>query len=700
MQNVPPVGYTLLDRYYVESIIDDIGDTAILKVLDTRLDVYGAVKFLLGDDTSPNWETKRQNFIRSFRAMARLNHPNIVHVANIETRCGVTFSVMELLQGMTLQEFIDSGSALDPKEALEVFLGVIDAVVMAHSCDTLHKRISPSQIFLNHQGTRLSPRILNFSSFKDASELDTVSALPFLAPEQLQDFECAVPASDVFGICASMYYVFTHEPPLILGSLEEYRAFYAQCPGIDVFPDAIPGEFVPILAEGLKTNPDERTMTAAMIVRELKKIGTQFDLSANLSLDAFKNGRTSTPSQPYLPPMRSSKPSMPMVEPVREPSVEPVVRRPSTSVSQSIVVSHTGSHSAVSSHTGSYPPPVSHTGSHSVLRHATQSVSHSIVRAAESDGESIKAVPHDSEASPVSKQTSATTMGAEAVVESIQGFALPPDMSSVYRLRRVDFSTDHSFIGAVSTHENMDVLYAVKCFYANDDVEKAVFNEGVRRCDILSQESPYFQKILQACPESSAFLMSDMMRQSLPDNIRQSGVYTPDVVVQIAILLSSAMEIAHQHGYVNGNLKPSNLIFENRQGVMTPVIYDFGQSLHISHLVGVPFKDIPYIAPELDYNLQKTNAQADIFAFGMCLVYMLIGRSPYTSNDIESLIHEIDSCESIPNLLAFRPDIPKELLQIIAWCTNFDPEKRYLYFRDIQRDLRIVYQGLMSQHPV
>ena len=227
MQNVPPVGYTLLDRYYVESIIDDIGDTAILKVLDTRLDVYGAVKFLLGDDTSPNWETKRQNFIRSFRAMARLNHPNIVHVANIETRCGVTFSVMELLQGMTLQEFIDSGSALDPKEALEVFLGVIDAVVMAHSCDTLHKRISPSQIFLNHQGTRLSPRILNFSSFKDASELDTVSALPFLAPEQLQDFECAVPASDVFGICASMYYVFTHEPPLILGSLEEYRAFYA-----------------------------------------------------------------------------------------------------------------------------------------------------------------------------------------------------------------------------------------------------------------------------------------------------------------------------------------------------------------------------------------------------------------------------------------------------------------------------------------
>ena len=37
MQNVPPVGYTLLDRYYVESIIDDTGDTAILKVLDTRL---------------------------------------------------------------------------------------------------------------------------------------------------------------------------------------------------------------------------------------------------------------------------------------------------------------------------------------------------------------------------------------------------------------------------------------------------------------------------------------------------------------------------------------------------------------------------------------------------------------------------------------------------------------------------------------
>ena len=50
MQNVPPIGSTLLDRYYVEEILDDSGDTAILKCVDTRLDVHDVVKFLIGDD--------------------------------------------------------------------------------------------------------------------------------------------------------------------------------------------------------------------------------------------------------------------------------------------------------------------------------------------------------------------------------------------------------------------------------------------------------------------------------------------------------------------------------------------------------------------------------------------------------------------------------------------------------------------------
>ena len=151
MQNVPPIGSTLLDRYYVEEILDDSGDTAILKCVDTRLDVHDVVKFLIGDDEASTWGAKRQGFIQSFRAVARLNHPNIVHVANIETRCGLTFSVMELLQGPTLATFLNEGAYFEPKEALELFLGVIDAIAMAHSLDTLHKRISPSQIILNCQ---------------------------------------------------------------------------------------------------------------------------------------------------------------------------------------------------------------------------------------------------------------------------------------------------------------------------------------------------------------------------------------------------------------------------------------------------------------------------------------------------------------------------------------------------------------------
>ena len=381
MQNVPPIGSTLLDRYYVEEILDDSGDTAILKCVDTRLDVHDVVKFLIGDDEASTWGAKRQGFIQSFRAVARLNHPNIVHVANIETRCGLTFSVMELLQGPTLATFLNEGAYFEPKEALELFLGVIDAIAMAHSLDTLHKRISPSQIILNCQGARLSPRILNFMSSKNTADLDIETAIPFLAPEQYRNFDNATQASDIFALCATMYCVFAHEPPLRLSSIEEFSTFYEQCSGIDWFPASVPPEFVPILSAGLRTRPEERQWDALSLLKAVKKIGANFKLSANLSIDAsrknfddhpalssissviYHSGKTgSSPSAQRSGQLSAVSNSQPVVHATMGSKSQPVVRSGSGSISQPIV--HAG--------TGSVSQPVQHLGTGSVSQSIAQ----------------------------------------------------------------------------------------------------------------------------------------------------------------------------------------------------------------------------------------------------------------------------------------------------------------------------------------
>ena len=846
MQNVPPIGSTLLDRYYVEEILDVSGDTAILKCVDTRLDVHDAVKFLIGDDEASTWGEKRKGFIQSFRALARLNHPNIVHVANIETRCGLTFSVMELLQGPTLATFLNEGAYFEPKEALELFLGVIDAIAMAHSLDTLHKRISPSQIILNCQGARLSPRILNFMSSKNTADLDIETAIPFLAPEQYRNFDNATQASDIFALCATMYCVFAHEPPLRLSSIEEFSTFYEQCSGINWFPASVPPEFVPILSAGLRTRPEERQWDALSLLKAVKKIGANFKLSANLSIDAsrknfddhpalssissviYHSGKTgSSPSAQRSGQLPAVSNSQPVVHATMGSKSQPVMRSGSGSISQPIVHANTGSVSQPVKHlgtgsvsqpvkhlgTGSVSQPVKHLGTGSVsqpVKHlGTGSVSQSIAQVADgakhqasvlsakpglpklpikstsgakdSSGttqsgmnaslnrgvqpvqpiqaaqsgmyasvngnhtiapsaqpipstemgeDRVRALPQDALVAPPSVDVADPSVQAvessECVAESPIAEAerrdddvdldscesqtadryrgsvvLPGELASIYKIHHMIREHARGFVACVSTTSNGSELYCLKCFYAHNSIEKAVFNEGVRRSDLLAQKSPYIQGIFQAYPDECAFLADNVMCQPLPESIAQNGAYEPAVVAQIGILLAEAMDIAHQSGYINGNIKPSNIVFENRSGVMTPVIYDFGQSLYVDSIDHIHASDVAFIAPELKYNLQQSNAQSDIFAFGMSLVYMLLGKVPYdgideeksTNVDVAKIIEQYDD---VPDLTQIDPNIPKDLCQVIRWCTSFDVGSRYVRFCDVVRDLRVVYQQLVT----
>ncbi len=712
MQTIPPVGSTLLDRYAVEEIIDAAGDTAILRCIDTRLDVQDAVKFLIGNESDSTWPERRQRFIQSFRAAARLNHPNIVHVANIETRCGMAFSVMELLQGPALSAFLGEGAYFEPKETIELFLSVIDAVAMAHSVNTLHKRISPSQIILNCRGTRLSPRMLNFMSFKNTRDLSIETAIPFLAPEQYKNFDNATQASDIFSLCATMYYVFTHEPPLKLGSIEEFSAFYEQCSGIDWFPASVPAEFVPILSAGLRTRPEERRWTALTLLTEIKKIGANFKLSANLSIDA---SRGNLASQASLTPIsgiiyHSGKTGAQPVQRTGQtsavPNSQPVCRAGTGSNSQPVIHAGTGSNPQPVIHagTGSNSQPVIHAGTGSnpqpVIHAETGSNPQPGQTAAALQGAPDEVLNAAANASDAGLRDCAAS-ASEVPAAPDQECALPGELAAVYKIHHIIRKRDRGFIACVSTKSDDNELYCLKCFYPKNDIECAVFNEGVRRSDLLAQKTPYVRQIFRAYPDECAFLADNIEVQTLPDSIARTGPYASAVVAQIGVLLAGAMETAHQSGFINGNLKPSNIVFENRGGIMTPVIYDFGQSLYAESIAQIPPCDVPCIAPELGYNLQHSNAQSDIFAFGMCLIYMLLGHMPYdetrdNSASSEDVAKAIARYSGIPDVLAAHPEIAPDLYQVIAWCTAFDPAARYVHFCDVMRDLRVVYQRLSA----
>ena len=637
----PAIGTIIKDRYRIDSLIDETGECAVFKCMDTRLDVKCVVKLLLTDPQDPNYAWKRQTFIDAIRSHARLNHPNIVNVTNIEARDDMVFSVMELLTGFTLREFLET-TELTHKEIVEIFLSVADAVNTAHSMQILHRNISPNTIFLNRLGNRLSPQILNFGLYRIPEKLNPTLDLPFLAPEQLAGFDQASLVSDIFGICATIYYAFLHRPPVQFDSLDAYKQYYENGGGTLDFPNSIPQDFVQLIRAGLSPNPADRLSSAADLLKSLKTIGATFNLSANLTIDA-----TRTAGSNSVPSMQANRTGS---------------------------ISSTSSERRLNAGSGQLR-----------LKHST----HSILQAAISA--EVAAVPQQA-APPIRRPTYTSNPTIKAFADTI----LPPELAAIWKVLRIDSQQDLTCLCAVSRFDDPESISILKFLRSKEPHEIRVFNDSIQHTFILSRESNYFQNIVRDYAECAAFITDDIPRQSLPASIQANGVLQPAVAVQIGILIAQAMERAHQHGFVNGNLKPSNLFFETHGANVVPVIYDFGQKLYVDSAGRLQFSDIAFVDPAIDYNLTNTSVASDIYSFGMLLVYMLIGRIPFSSTTSEELISEIDMAQTIPNLMQFRTDLSPDLMQFIYWCTAFDPQSRYRNFTDVLRDLYIIYNQMMA----
>ncbi|MCL2325554.1 MAG: protein kinase [Proteobacteria bacterium] len=607
MRFIPAIGDTLLDRYYVEEIFGASGETAILRCLDTRLDVQGVVKMLMGDPDDPFFPERRERFLASARVQARLNHPNIVHITNVESRPQMTFSVMEMLHGVTLGQHVsDLNVTLTSKEVIEIFISIIDAVSMAHAGDVLHRYMNPSNVILNQQGDRLSPRILNFAASRFSPDLDPVHALPYLAPEQLFDFDDATVQSDIFSICAMIYQVFTHRPPLQFDTYEEYVEFYHGGGEITYYPDAIPGNFVPLIQSGLRVDPAQRFASASQLLAELKRLGKRFTLSANLTVEAPKT---------YAP---------------------------------------------------------------GTLRANTNASVEADVRW------SAAGLP------PVRKRTGSFQVPAEAV-------QLPEALTKHYRVEQAVFLSNNNNVSLVqSLDQEAGGTFVLKYIDHPSDPQREAFLEGARRSKLLAEHTPYIQDVLVIYPESCAIVTANTVRKSLAQCMANNVVLSDKVAAQTFILLGQALLAAHNAGFIHGNLKPSNVFFENRKGIFTPVLYDFGQRLYISEPEQLSPEHIPFAAPELRYNFQHANAQTDIFAFGMLLNYALLGRVPYTSFSAGSLLREVSAITAAPSLSTLKPGVYGDLIRIIDWCTAFEPSQRYANFSDILRDLYVVFDKIPS----
>jgi eukaryotic-like serine/threonine-protein kinase len=171
------------------------------------------------------------------------------------------------------------------------------------------------------------------------------------------------------------------------------------------------------------------------------------------------------------------------------------------------------------------------------------------------------------------------------------------------------------------------------------------------------------------------YVAMKLVGSSLEHALRTRGSIAPDEAARLIIEIARAVDYLHQHGIVHCDLKPSNILLDNDQ----PLITDFGLSRVLESDSGTDTMDerrlegtIPYMAPE---QARGEPAKAsDIHALGAILFVLLTGRTPFGSGRraLMRILHD-----EAPGPRQFDPAVPATLDRIVRKCLRKDPSARY-----------------------
>ena len=292
---------TKLGPYEIQSPLGAGGMGEVYRALDTRLDRTVAIKILpahLADDPEA-----RQRFEREARTISSLNHPNICVLHDIGNSDGISFLVMEHIQGETLDTRLQKGP-LPLKLALECGEQICEALEKAHRAGIVHRDLKPGNIMLTSSGAKLldfglaKPRValLGTQPVSGKGQLTpstptmTMSALAspagaltqqgsivgtfqFMAPEVLQG-QPADARSDIFSFGCVLYEMLTGRRAFEGKSqISVASAILEKEPELvtKVQPMA-PAALDHVVHDCLAKDPEQRWQNAADIARELRWI--------------------------------------------------------------------------------------------------------------------------------------------------------------------------------------------------------------------------------------------------------------------------------------------------------------------------------------------------------------------------------------------------------------------------------------------
>lgn len=267
------IGMMLDERYEILELIGSGGMANVYKALCHRLNRYDAIK-IMRDDTAANEEFKK-HFRDESKAVAMLSHPNIVSVYDVSHNNGIEYIVMELVDGITLKEYMQDNGPLKPAQVLDFSIQIARALAHAHGKGIIHRDIKPHNVMLLDDGLI---KVADFGIAALESEIEessdvTIGSVHYIAPEQARGL-AADARSDIYSLGIVMYEMMTGKLPYVGDSELEVAVKHMNTEPVhprSIMP-GIPKELERVCLKAMATDINDRYQSAEEILSDLEKI--------------------------------------------------------------------------------------------------------------------------------------------------------------------------------------------------------------------------------------------------------------------------------------------------------------------------------------------------------------------------------------------------------------------------------------------
>lgn len=315
-------GMILSNRYEIIELIGIGGMSEVYKAKCHVLNRYVAIKVLKPEFSSD------VNFVTKFRIEAQsaagLSHPNIVNVYDVGEDNGIYYIVMELVEGITLKEYIQKKGRLLPEQAIDFSIQIAQGLEVAHQNHTIHRDIKPQNIIVSKNG---GIKVTDFGIARAASSntmtANAMGSVHYISPEQARG-GFSDERSDIYSLGITMYEMVTGHVPFegennvavalmhIQGEMVSPREYY---------PD-IPTSLEKIILKCTQKKAERRYLTASALIADLKRV------QANPDIDCV----VVPPVVPNSPTVEITSDEMKAIKEGRQMNEAPVVEETPSSV--------------------------------------------------------------------------------------------------------------------------------------------------------------------------------------------------------------------------------------------------------------------------------------------------------------------------------------------------------------------------------